>query len=282
MTSHTSESATKVALVQNCAQADVSANLLRLDELISSAAATGASVIALPEAFAFIGPDKHKRAILESLDSDGSATPILDRCRDWARQHQCHLLLGGFHERIPGEPPAANTQVHLLPDGSIAARYQKIHLFDVDLADGTRLAESKNTVPGSKMVLSQCPFGLLGHSICYDIRFPMLYQRLSAAGAIAITVPAAFTKTTGAAHWHTLLRARAIETQCFIIAAAQHGAHNARRSSYGHSLIIDPWGDILAEGPAAEDAVITATIDPERVRKVRAQMPCHQHHRPFD
>lgn len=282
MTELQTGSATRVALVQHCASADVAANMQRLDTLVAGAAETGARLIALPEAFAFIGPDKHKRTMLESLDDDGSPTPILDQCRDWARQYQCHLLLGGFHERLPGEPPAANTQVHLLPDGSIAARYRKIHLFDVDLADGTRLAESKNTQPGNKMVLSQCPFGLLGHTICYDIRFPALYQQLSAAGAIAITVPAAFTQTTGAAHWHTLLRARAIETQCFILAAAQHGAHNPRRSSYGHSLIIDPWGEVLAEGPAAEDAVITATIDPERVKTVRAQMPCQQHHRPFN
>ncbi|MFK7915182.1 MAG: carbon-nitrogen hydrolase family protein [Pseudomonadales bacterium] len=282
MNSLNTPDATKVALIQNCATADVDANMQRLDELVAEAAGSGATVIALPEAFAFIGPDKLKRAMLESLDADGTATPILDQCRSWARQYECHLLLGGFHERVPGEPPAANTQVHLLPDGSIAARYRKIHLFDVDLADGTRLAESNNTQPGSKMVLSQCPFGTLGLTICYDIRFPALYQRLAAAGAMAITVPAAFTQTTGAAHWHTLLRARAIETQCFILAAAQHGAHNSRRSSYGHSLIIDPWGETLAEGPAAADAVITATIDPARVGQIRAQMPCQQHHRPFD
>lgn len=275
-------SPTKIALIQNCAGADVAANIQRLDELVSEAAAAGASVIALPEAFAFIGPDKLKRAMLESLDPDGSATPILDTCRAWARKHECHLLLGGFHERVAGDPPAANTQVHLLPDGTIAARYRKIHLFDVDLVDGTRLAESKNTQAGSQMVLSECPFGTLGLTICYDIRFPLLYQRLAAAGANVISVPAAFTRTTGAAHWHTLLRARAIETQCFIIAAAQHGAHNPRRSSYGHSLVIDPWGEVLAEGPETADAVVLATIDPARIEQVRAQMPCHQHHRPFD
>lgn len=277
----TAAAPTQVALIQNCANEDVKANMQRLEALVAQAASDGAEVIALPEAFAFIGPDRLKRRMLEPLDPDESATPVLDACRDWARKHRCHLLLGGFHERVPGEPPAANTQVHLLPDGSIAARYRKIHLFDVDLADGTRLAESKNTQAGAQLVTTDCPFGELGLTICYDIRFPMLYEALAAKGVTAIAVPAAFTQTTGAAHWHTLLRARAIETQCFILAAAQHGAHNARRSSYGHSLIIDPWGEVLAEGPGAGDAVISATIDPARVSEVRRQMPCQQHHRPF-
>lgn len=277
-----SGAATRVALVQHCAGADVAANMARLEVLMAEAAATGAEVICLPEAFAFIGPDRLKRAMLESLDPDSSPTPVLDICRGWARRYQCHLLLGGFHERVPGEPPAANTQVHLLPDGSIAARYRKIHLFDVDLADGTRLAESSNTQAGSSVVLSACPFGAVGLTICYDLRFPALYAALADRGAVAITVPAAFTQTTGAAHWHTLLRARAIETQCFVLAAAQHGAHNARRRSYGHSLMIDPWGEVLAEGPAAEDAVISAIIDPARLASVRVQMPCREHHRPFD
>ena len=277
-----SSKSTTVALIQHCATPDVAQNMARVKQLIEQAVHQGAEVVCLPEAFAFLGPDARKRDILEPLDdAPDQATPILDQCRTLATTLGCHLLLGGFHERVPGEPPSANTSVHLLPDGRIAARYRKIHLFDVDLADGTRLAESHNTQPGELAVTTQCPFGTLGLTICYDLRFPALYQRLVAMGAIAIAVPSAFTQTTGSAHWHSLLRARAIETQCYILAAAQHGHHYGKRHSFGHSLIIDPWGTVLAEGPAAADGVILAQIDPQKVQDTRRQMPVASHHRPF-
>lgn len=275
----------RVALIQHCAGADVAQNLQTVSELVAQAAAQGAATICLPEAFAFIGPNARKTEILEPLDSN-APTPILDLCRELARTHGCHLLLGGFHERVEpvqtGMPAAANTTVHLDPEGRIKARYRKIHMFDVDLADGTRLAESNNTQAGDRAVVSDCPLGTLGLTICYDLRFPALYQRLVTMGAIAIAVPSAFTQTTGAAHWHALLRARAIETQCYVLAAAQYGQHNAKRRSYGHSLVVDPWGTIVAEGPADADAVVVATIDPAEVDRVRAQMPVRSHHRPFD
>ncbi len=274
---------TKVALIQHCATADVNRNMETLATLVAQAATQGAEFIALPEAFAFIGPDKQKRQILEPLSEDADQpTPILDQCRALAQQHQCELLLGGFHERVSAEPPAANTSVHILANGEISALYRKIHMFDIDLADGTRLFESRATQAGSHAVTTQCAFGTLGLSICYDLRFPALYGRLVNMGAIAISVPSAFTKTTGAAHWHALLRARAIETQCYVLAPAQHGRHSEKRQSYGHSLLIDPWGTVLAEGPAAEDAVLIGVVDPNKVAEVRAQMPVAQHHRPFD
>ena len=156
------------------------------------------------------------------------------------------------------------------------ARYRKIHLFDVKLSDGTELRESARTLPGVEAVVSRMPFGSLGLTICYDVRFPYLYQRLVDMGAIALSVPSAFTATTGAAHWHTLLRARAIECQSYVIAAAQHGAHNPKRRSYGHSLVIDPWGEVIAE-LAEGDGVLLAEIDPGRVAQVRAELPSLTH-----
>ncbi len=276
-------SATTVALIQNCATADVDKNMSNVTRLIDQAAGEGAQFIALPEAFAFIGSDRLKQPILESLDPNSDAqSPILDQCRALAISHQCELLLGGFHERVSGQPSAANTSVHLRANGEIANCYRKIHMFDIDLADGTRLFESKSTQAGSTAVTSDCAFGTLGLSICYDVRFPALYGRLVAMGAVALAVPSAFTKTTGAAHWHTLLRARAIETQSYVLAPAQHGHHGGKRHSYGHSLLIDPWGAVLAEGPSAEDAVLIGEIDPAKVAEVRAQMPVARHHRPFD
>ena len=159
------------------------------------------------------------------------------------------------------------------PDGTVAAAYRKIHLFDVDLADGTRLFESRGTAPGDRAVVTETPFGLLGLTVCYDVRFPLLYQRLADLGATAIAVPSAFTKTTGRDHWHVLLRARAIECQCYVIAPAQHGDHGHRgRQSYGHGLIVDPWGDIVAECDAG-DGFALADIDPARVAEVRTQLP---------
>jgi len=166
--------------------------------------------------------------------------------------------------------------VHLGPDGALLARYRKIHLFDVSLADGTKLRESARTMPGHHAVVSDTPFGPLGLTVCYDIRFPYLYQRLADFGAVAITVPSAFTRPTGAAHWHVLLRARAIETQCYVIAPAQYGQNWEKRSSYGHTLIIDPWGEIVGE-LADGDGVVVADIDPQRIRSVRSQLPSLTH-----
>jgi predicted amidohydrolase len=275
---------TRVALIQLCATEDVAANLRSTETLVRRAAAEGAELTLLPEAFAFIGPDRLKRGIVESLEPDATTpTPILDRCRELAVATGVPLILGGHHEvGPPADPPRSyNTCVHLDADGSILATYRKIHLFDVKLADGTELNESARTCAGSSAVVTSVPFGTLGLTICYDIRFPYLYQALVDLGAIAISVPSAFTATTGAAHWHTLLRARAIECQCYVIAPAQHGQHNPRRRSYGHSLVVDPWGEVIAEQDDG-DGVILADIDPARVADVRRQLPSLEHRVPLN
>ena len=266
------------AVTQLCATADVEANLQAMERLVGEAVECGAQVVFAPETFTFIGPGKLRAAMLEPLPAGG---PILERCRQMATAHRVHFVFG-FHERgVDGR--AFNTLVHMGPAGDIRAMYRKIHLFDVDLPDGTRLWESRNTAAGDTPTVSAMPFGPLGLSVCYDVRFPALYQRLVDLGAIALAVPAAFTRTTGRDHWHVLLRARAIECQSYVIAAAQHGEHgHANRVSYGHALIVDPWGEVVAECPAEGDAVALATIDPQRVAAVRRQLPSLRHRAPAE
>jgi len=277
-----------VAAVQLCATPDVDANLATAERLVREGRQRGAEVILLPEAFAFLGPEKAKRQILEPLPEPGGdggsqpgfqPGPILGRCQTLARETGAHLILGGFHETAPEDGKSYNSCVHLSPTGAVLTRYRKIHLFDVSLADGTELRESARTMPGDQAVVTETPFGPLGLTVCYDIRFPYLYQRLTDLGAVAITVPSAFTRPTGAAHWHVLLRARAIESQCYVIAPAQYGQNWEKRSSYGHTLIIDPWGEIVGELDDG-DGVVMAEIDPERVRTVRGQLPSLTHRVP--
>ena len=261
---------TRVAVVQHCAGTDVESNLTTLTGLSRQAASEGAQVICWAEAFAYLGRHEGKKEILEPLPQGG---PILRRCQDLARSLQCELLLGGFHEQIPEDPERCyNTSVYLDSNGEVRAIYRKIHLFDVDIVDGPRLQESKQTAAGDKAITTATRFGTLGMTVCYDVRFPELYQRLADKGAIAMSVPSAFTATTGAMHWHPLLTARAIETQSFVIAPAQHGQHSKHRASYGHSIIIDPWGRTLAEIPAGDGYAI-AEVDPEAAAKVRAEIP---------
>lgn len=279
---------TRIAAVQLCATPDVAANLSVLSRLTRAAADAGAEVVMVPEAFAFLGPEREKQQILEPLPKPPaaggqtsaafSAGPILSHCQALARDTACHMILGGFHEASEDPEKSYNTCVHLNPDGEVAACYRKIHLFDISLSDGTALRESARTLPGREAVTADLPFGRLGLSVCYDIRFAYLYQRLVDLGAMALTVPSAFTRPTGAAHWHVLLRARAIECQSYVIAPAQHGHNWGKRSSYGHSLIIDPWGQVLAE-LAEGDGFIVADIDPAEVARVRRELPSLEHRR---
>jgi deaminated glutathione amidase len=280
-----SPAATRVVAVQLCATPDLERNLVQAERLARQARDQGASVVFLPEAFAFLGPEPDKQRLLETLPAAGDSTarpgPILDRCQQLARETGVDLILGGFHERAPEDGKSFNTCLHIDPQGNIAARYRKIHLFDVSLADGTQLRESARTLPGDRVVTTELPFGRLGLTVCYDVRFPYLFAALADRGAIAITVPSAFTRPTGAAHWHVLLRARAIESQCYVIAPAQHGHNWGKRTSYGHSLIIDPWGEVLGE-LADGDGLVLADIDPERVASVRSQLPSLTHRRSLD
>jgi predicted amidohydrolase len=185
-------------------------------------------------------------------------------------------VYGGFWEKAADSDKVRNACVYMRADGTIANVYRKIHLFDVDLPDGTKLLESETVEPGEEIVVADTPFGTLGLSVCYDLRFPELYRKLVDAGAIALAVPAAFTLTTGKDHWHVLLRARAIEQQCYVLAAAQAGHHYGRRRSYGHALIADPWGTVLAECGEGE-GVAVAEIDPSYVQSVRGSLPSLAH-----
>ncbi|MDE0006686.1 MAG: carbon-nitrogen hydrolase family protein [Gammaproteobacteria bacterium] len=268
---------TPVGIVQMCATSDVEANLTSALGLAREAAEAGAKMVFMPEAFAYIGSERERRQWLEPLPQGG---PILARCQALARDSAVHLVFGGFHEQA-ADGRAHNTCVHLGPDGEIAALYRKIHLFDADLADGTRLLESRGTAPGDRAVVTNTPFGALGLTVCYDIRFPALYQRLADMGAIALTAPSAFTRTTGRDHWEVLMRARAIETQCYMIAPAQHGDHGHRgRQSWGHGLIVDPWGDVIASCDGG-DGFAVADVDPARVTEVRGQLPSLANRRAF-
>ena len=275
---------TKVAILQLNSTPCVSENLDSLQYWVQKAGEAGAKFVVVPEAFSFIGPILDKQNLLETLPQGG---PIFERCKKIAAANGCELILGGFHERpsvnlseYAGQKMAFNTCIHLSATGNILALYRKIHLFDIDLDDGTQLCESNSTLSGKNSVVTSTPFGKLGLSICYDLRFPALYQQLVDQGAIAFAVPSAFTLSTGKDHWHILLRARAIECQCYVLAAAQWGHHYKNRTSYGHAMIVDPWGCIIAEcgdGPG----MAIAEIDPQLVRDVRKQLPSLKNRRAF-
>ncbi len=265
-----------VGVVQMTSTADVDANMSAVHRLVGEAASRGAQMALVPECFSYLGPEKGKVDIAESIDEGG---PILERCRQAARDAGVDVVYGGFWEKSDTPGKVWNACIYMRADGDIASVYRKIHLFDVDLPDGTKVLESETVEAGSDpAVVADAPFGTLGLSVCYDLRFPELYRRLVDAGAIALAIPAAFTLTTGKDHWHVLLRARAIEQQCYVLAAAQTGHHFGRRWSYGHALIADPWGTILAECGEGE-GVAVAEIDPAYVEKVRAALPSLSHRR---
>ena len=265
----------KVAAVQMTSRADVEENLDAAERLVTQAAAEGAELIVLPECFAYLGPEAGKLDIAEDLPDGG---PILDRCRAIARATRAELILGGFWERATGGDRVRNACVHLDRDGEVVEVYRKIHLFDVDLADGTRLVESETVESGREPKVTVTALGTLGLSVCYDLRFPELYRELVDRGATMLAVPAAFTMTTGKDHWHVLLRARAIESQCYVIAAAQAGHHYGRRVSYGHAMVVDPWGVVRSECGDREDVAV-AWMDPDVVSEIRTSLPSLAHRR---
>ncbi len=264
---------TKVSVVQMTSTGDVDANLAAAERLVAMGCDDGASLVVLPECFAYLGPEDGKLDIAEELPAGGR---ILARMAELARRHRIELVLGGFWERGSARDKVRNACVHLDARGSVKNIYRKIHLFDVDLADGTKLQESATVEAGREAVTTSAPFGKLGLSICYDLRFPELYRRLVDQGAIALAIPAAFTLTTGKDHWHVLLRARAIESQSYVLAAAQTGHHFGSRRSYGHALVCDPWGTVLAECGEGE-GVASAWVDPAVVERVRASLPSLGH-----
>jgi len=268
---------TKVAALQLTSIENVDHNLARVEQLTREAIADGASLVVLPENFQYMGPEDGKFAVAEALPEGG---PILRRLSALARETKTELILGGFIEKSPKEGKARNACIHLDEGGRIKAIYRKIHLFDVDLPDGTKLQESATVEPGGvdQVVVTDTRAGKLGLSVCYDLRFPELYRKHVDLGATLLTVPAAFTLQTGKDHWHVLLRARAIEAQCYVIAAAQYGHHWGNRRSYGHALISDPWGCIVSECSDGEGYAI-ATLDPSLIERVRGSVPSLQHRR---
>ncbi|MGB8329575.1 MAG: carbon-nitrogen hydrolase family protein [Polyangiales bacterium] len=262
-------------VIQMTSTADVDANLRTVHHLVAEAASRGAEVAFVPECFAYLGPENGKLDIAESFEEGG---PIFKRCQEAARDAKIDVVYGGFWEKSSVSGKVYNSCIYMRADGALDAVYRKIHLFDVDLPDGTKILESQTIEPGRETVVAEAPFGTLGLSVCYDLRFPELYRRLVDAGAIALAIPAAFTLTTGKDHWHVLLRARAIEQQCFVLAAAQTGHHYGERRSYGHALIADPWGTVIAQCGEGE-GVAVAPIDPAFVQKVRRAVPSLAHRR---
>lgn len=265
----------RVAVIQMTSGDDVENNLQQAAAFVEAAAEQGAEFIALPENFAFM-----RREGMSFPCAQGTDGEILTRVRGWAKKHKAWILAGTFPESIPGDSRVYNASALLDPQGKLCAHYRKIHLFDVDLKahGGDQLTESASVAPGEELVLADTDFGAIGLSVCYDLRFPELYRDLSARGARWFTVPSAFTPHTGKAHWEILLRARAIENQAFVLAPAQCGSHNPNRSSYGHSMIIDPWGRILAEA-AEEPGFFLADCDLLDQEKQRAALPSLQHRR---
>ncbi len=266
-----------VGLVQMRSGLDPARNLDAAAALIAQAKANGADYVQTPEMTNIVA---NKRDAMLAAVAPEESDASLAAFRDLARRHAIHLHIGSLAIKISPDR-AANRSFVINPQGEIVARYDKIHMFDVDLAGGESYRESRSYRPGEQAALADLPWGRLGLTICYDVRFPTLHRALAEAGASFIASPAAFTKQTGEAHWHILLRARAIETTCFVLAAAQGGRHEDGRDTFGHSLVIDPWGRILAEG-GTEPSVVMAKIDPAEVATVRSRIPSLQHGRRFE
>lgn len=266
------------AVIQLQSGDQISENLNQASQVIESANARGARLVVLPEGFAFLGAETEKAQHAEDLSGDG---PILLMLRKHAKRHGIWIIGGGMPERSEDSARPYNTSVLLSPSGDVVERYRKIHLFDVELSDGTVLTESRGNLSGTDPVVAQVEEHCLGMSICYDVRFPELYRVLRRSGATLLSMTAAFTKTTGEAHFTTLLRARAIENQAYLLAAAQWGEHPLGRKTYGHSAVIDPWGRVVAELPSGV-GFVSADLDLEEVKSVRTQMPIDSHRRLVD
>lgn len=267
----------KAALVQLCSGRDVARNISAATDLIRAAAAAGADYIQTPENTQIMELEKPR--LMAQLQPEAGNTAI-GTFSGLARELKRWLHIGSLAVKCD-DGKIANRSFLFAPDGAIAARYDKIHMFDVDLGNGEAYRESATYQPGSKAVLAELPWGKLGMTICYDLRFPALHRALAQNGASFIAVPAAFTRITGEAHWITLLRARAIEAQCFVLAAAQGGKHENGRETFGHSVIIAPWGEILAEA-GTEPGFVLAEIDLTKVAEARRKVPSLQHDRTFD
>ena len=267
----------KAAMIQMRSGLKPGTNIDDAVRMIGEAKSAGAEYVLTPEMTNILVA---KREQLFAAVVEEEADASLATLRELARKLGVYIHIGSLAIKISPDR-AANRSFLVSPKGDIAARYDKIHMFDVDLADGESYRESRNYRPGELAVLADLPWGRLGMTVCYDLRFPALYRALAEAGATMLAIPSAFTKQTGEAHWHVLIRTRAIENGCFVFAAAQGGKHENGRETYGHSLIVDPWGRILAEG-GIEPAVVMAEIDHAEVANARARIPSLEHGRRFE
>jgi len=265
----------RAACVQLCSSDVVTENVRAASDLIREAHDKGAQFVATPENTSLMaaGPDKLARAGSESADR------ALPAFRDLAEELGIWLLVGSLAIKV-SSTKTANRSFLIDPKGAIAARYDKLHLFDVDLSFDERHRESSTVEAGNEAITANLPWGKVGMSVCYDLRFPQLYRALAHAGAFLFTIPSAFTVETGEAHWHVLLRARAIENGAFVLAPAQGGSHASGRATFGHSLIVSPWGEVLTEA-GTDPCVIVADIDPSQSAEARARIPNLLHDRPF-
>lgn len=273
---------TRLGLIQMCAGDDPAQNAQTAAAMVNEAADRGAEFALTPEVTNCLSSSRtHQRAVLTSEDQDITLSTL----RDTAAKRGVWVLIGSLGLTTDdADGRFANRSFLITPTGEIAARYDKIHMFDVDIGDGESFRESDGYRPGDQAVVAQTDFAPVGMSICYDVRFPHLYRDLAQAGAQILTVPAAFHPVTGAAHWHVLLRARAIETGCFVVAPAQTGTHPTTRGkprqSYGHSLVVAPWGDVLADG-GTDAGIVFADIDLKQVAEARKRVPSLTHDREF-
>lgn len=267
----------RIGLVQMCTGRDVERNVRDASALVREAASGGARYVQTPEVTTLMELDRER---LFALTKPEAGNPALAAFTSLASDLGIYLHIGSMGVLLDNGR-IANRSYLIGPNGDIVARYDKIHMFDVELPGGESYKESRNYEPGRQAVVADLPWGGLGLTICYDLRFPYLHRALAKAGARYIAAPAAFTKTTGQAHWHILLRARAIESQCFVFAAAQGGMHEHGRETYGHSLVIAPWGEVLAEG-GIHPSVIFADVRSGLVDEARARVPSLTHDRSFE
>ncbi len=261
------------AIIQLNSGDDRAANLTAAGRIMTAAAERGAGLLVLPETFAFMSNDE---TLKRRHDEDPDNGPSLDFLRTFAARHRVWIVGGSIALRVKDGDKATNTCFVVDDRGGIRARYDKIHLFDAKLGREEPYRESDHIQPGKRPVVVHTPFGVLGLSICYDLRFPELYRALTAAGATILVVPAAFTLTTGAVHWELLLRARAVENFAHVLGAGQWGTHPGGRRTYGHSMAVEPWGTVTSRHPDGTGFIL-ADLDPERVERCRHRLPCLEH-----
>ena len=267
----------RVACIHNCAEREMAPSIAALTTLIRAAAKDGAELIQLPEMATMLEP---RNELVVQKAKPEADDPGLSACRALAAETKAWILIGSLLIREPGADKVVNRSYLLDNSGAIVARYDKLHLFDVDLPSGEQYRESATVKAGDRAVLAPSPWGLIGLSVCYDLRFAYLYRALAQGGASYLSIPAAFTYTTGKAHWHVLVRARAIETGSYVFAANQGGIHAEGRRTWGHALIVNPWGEVLADS-GERGGFISVDIDPAKVAEARAMIPALKHDRKF-